>query len=128
MDASLQTGSCPAGRCGGLLVRTIRKVNPNCNDLSLGGAKFFERLTPPATRCFEGGIPGAGCDVSPANFLPGCEDMISVCIDPLTFPHHTCTEVWRQVNYIDSCPVETHTVTFTITLVGNTCTGGVTYQ
>jgi hypothetical protein len=132
INSTFQTQPCPAGTCGVVLLRDFQSVNPNCDDLSLGGVIGTEGITLPAVPCpgFETPHIRVHFDVTPSNLIfPKQTDNIGGCLDPARFAEGTCTEIVLQSIYLDiSCRVERNKITFTTVKQGSSCVMGVDFQ
>jgi len=55
--------------------------------------------------------------------LSGCTDTYALCGSAAVFPAGGCTETVTQKIFVGGTLAETHTITFTITKSGGSCSG-----
>jgi hypothetical protein len=124
--ANQSTSGCSPGSCGAGIQYDVTGVTHSCDSIDMQGANVTESVTTD-NGCGPGSVTtGPGCPVSCGNSVAGCTDTYSLCGPPGAFPPGGCTETYTQNLYVDGHLVETHSIVFTITFPGGTCTGTVT--
>jgi hypothetical protein len=124
--ANQSAPGCAAGKCGALIRFDLTGVTHSCDSIDMQGANVTESVTTD-NGCGPGIVTtGPGCPVSCGNSMAECTDTYYICGLPTSYPPGGCTDTYTQKLFVDNHLVETHTIVFTITFPGGTCTGTVT--
>ncbi|UCC31810.1 MAG: hypothetical protein JSU86_05935, partial [Phycisphaerales bacterium] len=124
--ANQSTSGCLAGRCGAGIQFDVTGVTHSCDSIDMAGATVTETATNDHGCVAVNVQTGPGCGVNCGNAINNCTDTYQMCALPSSYPPGGCTETVTQHLYVDGHLVETHTIIFTITFPGGTCTGSVT--